>query len=508
MKNFPTLPLICAGVASIVLAANPSVAADLSRWKFDASQNSLEFTTDEGVKPQAQLLAAPNKLVILLPNTQYRQPTARQAGANGIREVRVGYNTETAATSIVFELEPGFAFDPQQVLIKAQNTDRQWLVQLPPPQPETNFPSSNLTGNIPVYDAQNQVVTATPVVAAAVDSVATLERVDFDPLYNRVVFRGDRPLAPVGNWVASTGTYELLFRNTRLGVNFRLPTNSAVELRALTSANDTVKISVRRRDGRPITTWQPYFGGTVIAINLGPPVAPPIATTPSLPPTLPPRTTTPPRTLPPVATNPTRPSGIPPKQGDGDFPRINRRVLVVIDPGHGGRDPGAISPINRLEEVQVVTPIARRVAAILQERGVAVRMTRNDDVYVGLDERVSFARSVGANIFVSIHANSINGRPDVNGLETYHHYTGRTLAEIVHRNILGRVPQSGFYLNDRGVRAARFLVLRKSNIPAILIETGYLTSEAEVARLSRSDYREVMAEGIARGILEYLQRSE
>jgi N-acetylmuramoyl-L-alanine amidase len=67
------------------------------------------------------------------------------------------------------------------------------------------------------------------------------------------------------------------------------------------------------------------------------------------------------------------------------------------------------------------------------------------------------------------------------------------------------VNKNGFYLADRRVRSARFLVLRKSSIPAILVETGYLTSEAEAARLRRDDYQKVMAEGIARGIVQYIK---
>jgi N-acetylmuramoyl-L-alanine amidase len=110
-------------------------------------------------------------------------------------------------------------------------------------------------------------------------------------------------------------------------------------------------------------------------------------------------------------------------------------------------------------------------------------------------------------VFVSIHANSIDGRPDVNGLETYYYGPeGGKLAEVVHRNVLSVVTSRGFYIGNRNTRRARFLVLRKSNVPAILVETGYLTSEAEVARLRRDDYQAAEAEGIARGIMEYLRQ--
>jgi N-acetylmuramoyl-L-alanine amidase len=188
-------------------------------------------------------------------------------------------------------------------------------------------------------------------------------------------------------------------------------------------------------------------------------------------------------------------------------PISNSRPLVVIDPGHGGKDPGAIG-LGNLREVDVILPISLRVAAILNKNGVNAKLTRNSDYFVGLDERVTMSRKAGATIFVSIHANSIDGRPDVQGLETYHYHKGQELANIVHNKILDMLGQDPVHpLVDRGVRSARFLVLRKSEIPAILVETGYLTSPTESSFLANSSYREKMAQGIAAGILDYLRQA-
>jgi N-acetylmuramoyl-L-alanine amidase len=184
--------------------------------------------------------------------------------------------------------------------------------------------------------------------------------------------------------------------------------------------------------------------------------------------------------------------------------RTNGRTVVMLDPGHGGKDPGAIG-LGGLREVDVILPVAKRVAELLEKQGIAVKMTRNSDYFVGLEERVTMSRDAGATLFVSIHANSIDNRPDVNGLEVYHYNLGKSLAETVHGNVLDYVNKNGFYLADRSVRSARFLVLRKSAIPAILVETGYLTSEAESARLRRDDYQKAMAEGSARGIVQYIK---
>jgi N-acetylmuramoyl-L-alanine amidase len=183
----------------------------------------------------------------------------------------------------------------------------------------------------------------------------------------------------------------------------------------------------------------------------------------------------------------------------------DQRPLVMIDPGHGGKDSGAIG-FDGLREVDVILPIALRVAKILNEKGVATQLTRDSDYFVGLDERVIMSRNAGASIFISIHANAIDNRPDVNGLETYYYGKGLQLADTVHRSVLEvmdshKRPQM---LNDRGTRSARFLVLRKSEIPAILVEVGYLTSPDESLLLADQKYRDQMAEAIAYGILRYL----
>lgn len=187
--------------------------------------------------------------------------------------------------------------------------------------------------------------------------------------------------------------------------------------------------------------------------------------------------------------------------------QIARPFIVMIDPGHGGKDSGAIG-VNNLQEIDVILPIALQVSEILKKNGVTAQLTRDRDYFVGLDERVQMSAHAKADIFVSIHANSIDNRPDVHGLETYHYDLGVDLAHTVHNKIINvfntdlKIP-----LNDRRVRSARFLVLRKSNIPAILVETGYLSSPEEVAQLGKAAYQTNMAQAIAQGILEYIKKS-
>ncbi len=176
-------------------------------------------------------------------------------------------------------------------------------------------------------------------------------------------------------------------------------------------------------------------------------------------------------------------------------------TVVVIDPGHGGRDPGAVG-IGGLQEKQINTTISNRVQQQLQAAGITVLMTRSSDVFVELDARAQFANRAGADLFVSIHANAISmSRPEVNGLETYYFSSGERLARSIHSAVLRNVN-----MRDRGVRQARFYVLRYTTMPSVLVETGFVTGAEDAARFRDPAAVNRIADGIARGILDYLGR--
>jgi N-acetylmuramoyl-L-alanine amidase len=108
------------------------------------------------------------------------------------------------------------------------------------------------------------------------------------------------------------------------------------------------------------------------------------------------------------------------------------KPLVLLDPGHGGQDPGTVG-IGGVQEKNVILPISLDVAEELRKQGIEVRLTRDRDYFISLEGRTALANQVDADLFVSIHANAINlSRPDVNGLETYYYQSGRRLAEIIH----------------------------------------------------------------------------
>ena len=183
-------------------------------------------------------------------------------------------------------------------------------------------------------------------------------------------------------------------------------------------------------------------------------------------------------------------------------PRVPKgRIIVVIDPGHGGKDSGAVG-IGGLQEKNIILPIGQQVAAILEQHGVQAVLTRAADYFVDLGPRVDMTKRLNADLFVSIHANSIDNRPDVSGLEVYYFESGLRLAQTVKKSILQSIDEP-----DRGVRHARFYVLRNNSIPAILVETGYVTGVEDAPRLASPAYRSQMAQAIARGILTYIQQN-
>jgi N-acetylmuramoyl-L-alanine amidase len=326
------------------LLSSPAYARQLLNWRFEANQNRLVFTTDEGVQPQAQLISNPTRLVIDLPGILLERSSAEQLVGGAIRSVRVGQVNEDT-TRLVVELNPGYTLNPQRVIFRGTSPN-QWMVQLPIPERVVQVPNS-------------------------------------------------------------------------------------------------------------------------IALPLQIPVPPPAISTPPV-------------------NSPQVPKG---------------RLVVMIDPGHGGKDPGAIG-IGGLREKNVILPISQRVAAILEQQGIQVILTRTSDYFVDLAPRVDMARQKRADLFVSIHANSIANRPDVNGLETYYFDSGQRLAQTIHNNILQSLD-----INDRRVRKARFYVLRKNTIPAVLVEVGFVTGVEDAPRLGTPAYQNQMAQAIANGILQYIQQN-
>ena len=180
------------------------------------------------------------------------------------------------------------------------------------------------------------------------------------------------------------------------------------------------------------------------------------------------------------------------------------KFSVVLDPGHGGSDPGAIG-IGGMRETDVVLEVSKKVKKLLSEKGVKVRLTRKNEVELDLFPRVTYANKSDADVFVSIHANASRGkRRDINGLETFYYrgWRGRLLAKRIQKEILRVSPGSP----DRGVKQGRFYVIKNTSMPAVLVEIGFLTGRLDARRLEKTAHRKRLAYAIAKGILEYLSK--
>jgi len=587
---------------ALFLITLPAQAARLQFWRFDANQNSLEFTTDQGVQPRAQLIANPTRLVIDLPGIQLGRPAVTQPGnGSSIQSLRVGqFDRDTAR--IVVELAPGYTIDPNQVRFRGASPQN-WTVQLPTPQ-LTSAPSPVTSGDpssvtVPTIGSTNpgtatsttqiqsiqptpdgffirtsggqpeirvqrtgdrrqmlvdlygasispnlssrdflvnrngvnrvqvtQLQSSPPVVrltllmspssgdwqASASGSngivllpqvgaasnpvsnqppllrsgLATVRSVELDEGSRQLLIRSDRPILYTSGWDRASGAYRITIPSALLDRSVQGP--------RLTASSPLLQVRLRQEDPSTVAILlQPASGTQIGEINqptqqllalqlrrssLFP--VPPLSGSPGSNIPVPPATNVPPISLPRVP---------------------NGKIVVVVDPGHGGPDPGAVG-ISGLQEKEIVMDISRQVAAALEQQGIQSVLTRTtNDVDVDLEPRVSLAERINATLFVSIHANSISlSRPDISGLETYYYQSGAGLARSIHNSVL-----QGTGIQDRGVRTARFYVLRKTTMPSVLVEVGFVTGRDDASKLSTAAYRKQMADSIARGILQYLR---
>ncbi len=167
---------------------------------------------------------------------------------------------------------------------------------------------------------------------------------------------------------------------------------------------------------------------------------------------------------------------------------------VVIDPGHGGFDRGGI-PGQRVAEKTMALEVAQRLGKKLRSAGYRVIMTRDSDVFVTLSGRVAIANAHRDAIFVCVHFNSAS-RAGANGIETYYYGSDSArLAANIHRQLV-----AGTATENRGIRRRGYFVLRRTRIPSVLVECGFLTNPAEARLILESSYRDRLADRIAAGV--------
>jgi len=181
---------------------------------------------------------------------------------------------------------------------------------------------------------------------------------------------------------------------------------------------------------------------------------------------------------------------------------VRKTYIVVLDPGHGGRDVGAAG-INGLPEKEFTLSLAQKVRDLFgKEEQIQVYMTRDDDTFISTQDgfRPNYANNLKADLFVSIHGNSFSSA-SVSGTESYYHdLSSRQFAAIVHKHVARATG-----LRDRGLRRKDLFVLRDTHMPAVLLEIGYLTNPHDERLLGDENFQEKVAEAVVRGVKEYLR---
>lgn len=201
-----------------------------------------------------------------------------------------------------------------------------------------------------------------------------------------------------------------------------------------------------------------------------------------------------------------------------------QKKIIVLDPGHGGKDPG--NHVNGQLEKTYTLLLAKRLQKKLQSAGFRVYLTRSDDSFMDLEERVKFAQRKRAHLFLSLHFNSMPGNGiGVRGAEVYcltpaganstngsdpkdsgalpgnrQNNSSALLAYQVQKSLVRNLK-----LEDRGLRRGRWAVLRTAEIPAILIEGGFMSDPAEAKSISSSSFQQNLAQAITDGLVAYLK---
>lgn len=176
-------------------------------------------------------------------------------------------------------------------------------------------------------------------------------------------------------------------------------------------------------------------------------------------------------------------------------------MRIVIDPGHGGIDPGAVGP-SGIKEAHVNLAVALKVAEKLRKAGVDVMLTRTSNVFVDLQPRCDIANFWMADYFVSIHCNAA-GTPLAHGTETYCYKfggKGEILAKAIQAELIAATGRA-----NRGVKTANYYVLRYTHMPAVLVEMAFISNPEEEALLASDEFQRQAAEAIARGVQRWLE---
>lgn len=183
-------------------------------------------------------------------------------------------------------------------------------------------------------------------------------------------------------------------------------------------------------------------------------------------------------------------------------PGLVKDKLIVLDAGHGGSDPGAQRA--GVSEKDLTMQITNQLKKRLTQMGARVIMTRSDDTFVSLEDRVKITNENQPDLFVSIHINALESTSSIYGIETYYQTEqSRPLAAAIHQQLV-----QGLGVPDRSVRKARFYVINHTPVPAILAEVGFISNTQERDNLGASEYQAKIADSVSAGIVQFLTEKQ
>lgn len=175
-------------------------------------------------------------------------------------------------------------------------------------------------------------------------------------------------------------------------------------------------------------------------------------------------------------------------------------TVLVLDAGHGGSDPGAQRGF--VKEKELTLAIAQKTRAKLAASGIKVIMTRSDDTFVTLQDRVTITNTTKPDMFLSVHINSLESTNDIHGIETYYQTDmSRALAQSIHESLVSELDAP-----NRNIRKAKFYVVNRAEVPAVLAEVGFISNKGERDKLVSEDYQEKIAGALTKGAILYLKQ--
>lgn len=467
-----------------VIAQNTSVAGGIRLNSIRPANNGLMLNVNANPQIRIQREDNPDRLIVDLQNTEVIKELHKSnlpMNRFGVKQIRIAqFQNNPAIARLVFDLDsndPNSKSAWQSQYIAATNT----LLLTP-----SNTPSNQVTQAIPIappiapslpMPIRNNLTNTIPNNASR---PAAIERLSFSST-GQLLIEANQPINYQVNLDRTSGNFNLIVANANISPNLQRPTlatNSPIERIRLSQVGNSVEIGIKTLAGWKVNEAQRQNNQQIklqVGINR-------ISQVPNNNP------------IPLPNSSPTAP--VPQNTGD------RRRGVIFVDPGHGGRDPGAVA--NGIQEKDVVLTISLLLGQTLQGMGFTVYYARTNDIEIDLEPRVAAAERVNADVFVSVHANSLDSRnSSVNGVETFFargSTTGRELASYVQSQIISTTGAT-----DRNAKAAGFYVIAKTSMPAILVETGFVTNPAEARNLSNPNYQKQMAEAIARGIDQFIR---